>query len=400
MFRKEKVSTRAFEELSAYIDGQMSQEEAHAIEAKLARSVELQQASNQIKALRSATRSLPQHKAPRNFILTRAEAAEARRSRNWSRAFGLAFSLCAVFLVVIFGYDNILRGFFGAKKEAPPQAQQPSIALYANAIEEAVPEESAVDAIEPRSVADETLEQPTLLTWGSPTGKEGMGGGAYELRESSPDDGITSQPAMAVAALGSGDSGYAYGIEPDMLNEEGLLMVYINAETGSVDLCDPVLGCGLGGDKPIQNDIPVFEESKPVETQSGVHWVDPVSLYYDPAEESYYLYDLEEIYSEEFLATEATEEPVYDNAFPLILGMDHENEGELLSASPQMEEGTFETELALDDEAYMESSPAEAYAYDSDHQNYLQDQLFFWLKIGLAGMVILFGIIWLIIRRR
>ncbi len=79
---------------------------------KLSRSSKLQEAHREVLAMRKATRALPpQRKAPpRNFILTRAEAAEARRGRNLSRVFGLAFSLCAVFLVVLFGYDGLAKG--------------------------------------------------------------------------------------------------------------------------------------------------------------------------------------------------------------------------------------------------------------------------------------------------
>ena len=79
--------------------------------------------------------------------------------------------------------------------------------------------------------------------------------------------------------------------------------------------------------------------------------------------------------------------------------MDHENEGELLSASPQIDEGTLEAATVLE-ETSLKDAPAGPYDDDSDHQNYLRDQRVLWLKIGLVGLTILFGIIWLIIRRR
>ena len=100
------------------------------------------------------------------------------------------------------------------------------------------------------------------------------------------------------------------------------------------------------------------------------------------------------------LVAETTVEVQHENAFPLILGLDHENEGELISSSPQFAEDIPEPETVPYEEAYPEQPHTVPYDNDSDHQNALQDQLNLWLKIGAAGLTILFGIIWLIIRRR
>ncbi|HPX66250.1 MAG TPA: hypothetical protein PK459_04475, partial [Anaerolineaceae bacterium] len=80
-------------------------------------------------------------------------------------------------------------------------------------------------------------------------------------------------------------------------------------------------------------------------------------------------------------------------------GMDHENEGEVISSSPQWDDSALEEGDVLVEEVY-EETPAAPYDDDSDHQAYLKDQFILWLKIGLAGLAIVFGIIWLIIRRR
>ncbi len=112
MTRYPKLSPRAFDELSAYIDGQLKPpQEALAFEKKAFPFQQIARSPSRSPCHAQATRALPpQRKAPpRNFILTRAEAAEARRGRNLSRVFGLAFSLCAVFLVVLFGYDGLAR---------------------------------------------------------------------------------------------------------------------------------------------------------------------------------------------------------------------------------------------------------------------------------------------------
>ncbi|HPL81688.1 MAG TPA: hypothetical protein PLU23_04200, partial [Anaerolineaceae bacterium] len=246
MFRKEKVSPRAFEELSAYIDGQVSQEEAQAIEAKLARSIHLQQAHDQIKALRAVTRALPQRKAPRNFILTRAEAATVKRGRNWSRAFGLAFSLCAVFLVVLLGYDGLSNGLFAMKAEAPQMSmaedmtQDYSMRDASESADEFAPEsapesvpESPVEMVEEKALEDEAV----LLTWGAPSAMTAEGGGAMEVP-------ATGSPTASPYQL---DSAMALSPTQVRTTRNEPVKIHLDPITGKVTICDPEHGCGYGG---------------------------------------------------------------------------------------------------------------------------------------------------------
>jgi len=395
MFRKEKVSPRAFEELSAYIDGQVSQEEAQAIEAKLARSIHLQQAHDQIKALRAVTRALPQRKAPRNFILTRAEAATVKRGRNWSRAFGLAFSLCAVFLVVLLGYDGLSNGLFAMKAEAPQMSmaedmtQDYSMRDASESADEFAPEsapesvpESPVEMVEEKALEDEAV----LLTWGAPSAMTAEGGGAMEVP-------ATGSPTASPYQL---DSAMALSPTQVRTTRNEPVKIHLDPITGKVTICDPEHGCGYGGS---------IQSGSHPETKNEF-LVDPELIYYD--QKAGMLKLCPEVGAcptadETLIVVQAVrpgEEPEdYSTAFPLILGMDHENEGELLSASPQIDEDTLEAATVLE-ETNLKDAPAGLYDDDSDHQNYLRDQRVLWLKIGLVGLTILFGIIWLIIRRR
>jgi len=389
MFRKEKVFPRAFEELSAYIDGQVSEEEATAIEAKLAHSAQLQRAHDQIKALRAATRALPQRKAPRNFILTRAEAAQAKRSRNWSRVFGLAFSLCAVFLVVLFGYDGLSNNLFAMKAEKPQAAISEDMAQsYAlRDAAESAPESPAAAPEEP--IEEKAVEEEAaLLTWGTPSAKTAEQRDAMEVPYTGGPTVSPNQPETAFSVS-------TYSAQP---TEDELVRIHLDPTSGKVTICDPDYGCDYGSG--IQN------ISNP-ESKNEI-LVDPALIYYD--QEAGMLKLCPEpgtcpSAEEALIAVQAVkpeeETESYDTAFPLILGMDHENEGELLSASPQIDAGTLEAETVPDDEVQMEEAPAAGtYDDDSDHQNYLRDQRVLWLKIGLVGLTILFGIVWLIIRRR
>lgn len=385
------LSPRAFEKLSAYIDGQVSQEEAQAIEAKLARSIHLQQAHDQIKALRAVTRALPQRKAPRNFILTRAEAATVKRGRNWSRAFGLAFSLCAVFLVVLLGYDGLSNGLFAMKAEAPQMSmaedmtQDYSMRDASESADESVPE-SPVEMVE-EPVEEKALEdEAVLLTWGAPSAMTAEGGGTMEVP-------ATGSPTVSPYQL---DSAMALSPTQVRSTRNEPIKIHLDPITGKVTICDPEHGCGYGGS---------IQSGSHPETKNEF-LVDPELIYYD--QKAGMLKLCPELGAcptadETLIVVQAVrpgEEPEdYSTAFPLILGMDHENEGELLSTSPQIDEGTLEATTVLE-ETNLKDALAGPYDDDSDHQNYLRDQRVLWLKVGLVGLTILFGIIWLIIRRR
>lgn len=393
------LSPRAFEKLSAYIDGQVSQEEAQAIEAKLARSIHLQQAHDQIKALRAVTRALPQRKAPRNFILTRAEAATVKRGRNWSRAFGLAFSLCAVFLVVLLGYNGLSNGLFAMKAEAPQMSmaedmtQDYSMRDASESTDESAPESAPESVLEsPAEMIEEPVEEKALedeavlLTWGAPSAMTAEGGGTMEVP-------ATGSPTVSPYQL---DSAMALSPTQVRSTRNEPVKIHLDPITGKVTICDPEHGCGYGGS---------IQSGSHPETKNEF-LVDPELIYYD--QKAGMLKLCPELGAcptadETLIVVQAVrpgEEPEeYSTAFPLILGMDHENEGELLSVSPQIDEGTLEAAIVLE-ETKLKDAPAGPYDDDSDHQNYLRDQRVLWLKIGLVGLTILFGIIWLIIRRR
>ncbi len=62
---------RDIEQLSSYLDGQLSPSESTRMESRIASDPELASAFNDIRAARGILRRLPSRKAPRNFTLTR-----------------------------------------------------------------------------------------------------------------------------------------------------------------------------------------------------------------------------------------------------------------------------------------------------------------------------------------
>jgi len=65
-----KLSFRVVEQLSAYLDGQLSQAERARLEARLRADPELAAALDDLRRTRSLLHRSPQRRAPRNFTLT------------------------------------------------------------------------------------------------------------------------------------------------------------------------------------------------------------------------------------------------------------------------------------------------------------------------------------------
>ena len=120
---------REIEQLSSYLDGQLSPSESARLEARIASDPELASAFNEIRAARSILRKLPARKAPRNFTLTRQMVGlkpPLPRSYSFFR-FSTAFA--TILLVLTFAANSILPNIrFGAGAPmSAPAAQE----LYA-----------------------------------------------------------------------------------------------------------------------------------------------------------------------------------------------------------------------------------------------------------------------------
>jgi hypothetical protein len=117
------------EQLSSYLDGQLSSSESARLESRLSSDPELASAFNEIRAARSILRKLPARKAPRNFTLTRQMVGlkpPLPRSYSFFR-FSTAFA--TILLVLTFAANSILPNLsFGAGAPlSAPAAQE----LYA-----------------------------------------------------------------------------------------------------------------------------------------------------------------------------------------------------------------------------------------------------------------------------
>jgi len=97
--------SRDFEQLSAYIDNQLSPAEKAALEARLAKEAELQATLNDLRRTVKVLRGLPPVKLPRSFTLTPQQAGARARRGPLFPVFRLAAALCTLLLVAAVARD-------------------------------------------------------------------------------------------------------------------------------------------------------------------------------------------------------------------------------------------------------------------------------------------------------
>jgi anti-sigma factor RsiW len=114
---------RDIEQLSAYLDGQLSPSESTRLESRIASDPELASAYNDIRAARGILRKLPARKAPRNFTLTRQMVGlKPPLPRSYS-FFRFSTTFATILLMLTFAANAIVPGIsFGGA--AAPVAQE------------------------------------------------------------------------------------------------------------------------------------------------------------------------------------------------------------------------------------------------------------------------------------
>jgi hypothetical protein len=103
-----KITTRDWEALSAYLDGQLAQKERARLEINLRDSQDLRTALDELRRTRAVLRSQPRLRAPRNFTLTSEMAGVRATQRSGSPVFPffrLASALATLLLVLVFAGD-------------------------------------------------------------------------------------------------------------------------------------------------------------------------------------------------------------------------------------------------------------------------------------------------------
>lgn len=215
-----RISTRDYEQLSAYIDGQLTPGERRKLEERLSARTDLKLALEEINRTRSMIRTAPRRRAPRNFTLTPAMVGNFQPGRrsififNLFPALSFASALATLALVAALVLD-LAPGLMpsdtaysqpavvaleapveeqagGAtemplQKEAAPQMNAaPGSEAEITPPEILQTEQDDRTVIESPSTGEGLLPQPPIITWSDPNAPQGertdivgVGGGGY-----------------------------------------------------------------------------------------------------------------------------------------------------------------------------------------------------------------------------
>lgn len=215
---KKRLRDRDWQDLSAYLDGELSSRERARLEERLASREDLRTALEELRRVRVILRSQPRLRAPRNFTLGPAFASQRVRrqpSRSLSPVFGLVSALASVLFILVVVGESIfgvarpamapLQTEIQAKSAQVEMAASPTEVSLQQAQEFTAEQEAAPEMLDQSSQAEVTsqaeaevfgtLEAPLAgaMEYPAPMARE-YDTGAY------PPPAAPSPPALAAQA--------------------------------------------------------------------------------------------------------------------------------------------------------------------------------------------------------
>lgn len=188
-----RISEREWQELSTYLDDQLSRKEKNRVDEKLRASLELQAALDDLKRLRALLRSQPRLRAPRNFTLSPETAGIKPSRRATARrfpVFGLVSALASVLLVLVIAGELLLSGPQMAALPVSLESQPEAIVVEESLEEMPVESEALPLAQEAGESSSKVLEFQATTEAGvrsyPPPDSSEEGGMAAEAAETSP----------------------------------------------------------------------------------------------------------------------------------------------------------------------------------------------------------------------
>lgn len=130
-----RVSSRDWETLSAYLDGQLSRAERARLETRLKSSPDLQQALQELRRTRAVVRSLPKLRAPRNYTLSPKMAGIRQRQPRVYPIFRFASLLASLLFILVVAGDYLVAQRFTSAPLGAAQTEEAPMAMM-----EAAPE--------------------------------------------------------------------------------------------------------------------------------------------------------------------------------------------------------------------------------------------------------------------
>jgi hypothetical protein len=163
MIDLKKIRRRDLEQISAYLDGELSENDARRVEARIQTDATLRWALQELQTTHKMIAGLPEVRPPRNFTLT-PEMAGVRQRRNLYPVFRFATVIATAAFAVLVGADALTSGGFVATQEVPEAAKMAlesevdAEALAGVAVEEADGFEAPMEDAVIGAVGNETAE--------------------------------------------------------------------------------------------------------------------------------------------------------------------------------------------------------------------------------------------------
>ena len=221
-----QLSNRDYEQLSAYLDGQLAPGEKRKLEERLRVRPELQAALDELGQTRALIRMAPRRKAPRNFTLTPAMVGDAGPSRKRSGggifslfpALSFASAVATLVLVATLIFEIGPGGLQTPAMETQTDLQQQAEGADMRAMEPqpttaAAGEAPSIMAVpaegEPSAKAGTDQAGEPIVVWGdpyspAPSGMGGMSGGAPDGRGGGGDMGGIGGMGGGPGSMGGG----------------------------------------------------------------------------------------------------------------------------------------------------------------------------------------------------
>ena len=164
-----KISNRDLAQISAYLDGELSQRDSNKLETRMEGNPEFQAALEDLKTVKAVLSHTPQLSVPRNFTL-KPELVESPQRQSPTRGYRLAaaaLSFLFIGVVVLDIGSGVLRG--GLSAAQAPKADEVMLEAAVEEMEEAAPlakEQTVEEEIAPAAEMEEAPPAPEYLATG------------------------------------------------------------------------------------------------------------------------------------------------------------------------------------------------------------------------------------------
>jgi hypothetical protein len=198
-----RISSRDWEKLSAYLDGELNRRERERLETRLKTNADLRNALTQLRQTRAVIRSLPTLRAPRNYTLSAKMIPERKTPARVYPALRLATALATLlFCLVVLGDFLIPRNPSAPAPQLAAQPNQTTVAM-APALEPSLQETPLGGGGQPESGANQPSQKSLTLS-GTVTETEKNTEPARIMAAPPADENAsTEQPSQATPEAGT-----------------------------------------------------------------------------------------------------------------------------------------------------------------------------------------------------